>query len=204
MDGRKKTLMERLVEAGYPKEQMDHHYSDLYIDDTSLTRKLIDEWCRENGYVKQLFVKRFSDQITRRPMFDIAFQYDPFWEEKCGQNENLQDADQKENDPPAEVTSAVECTSEICVFNPEGICRFPDLYGEAPESTEDGCWACVLKPSDNDWQGNKHKAETIHCFDCKYLTFSDCYGECGCPQETGHGLVNPNDTCCFAEKESVR
>lgn len=37
------TLMERLVEAGYPMEEMDHHCSDLYVYVTPLTWKVIDD-----------------------------------------------------------------------------------------------------------------------------------------------------------------
>lgn len=37
------TLMERLVGAGYPMEEMDHHCSDLYVYVTPLTRKVIDD-----------------------------------------------------------------------------------------------------------------------------------------------------------------
>ena len=36
-----KTLMEMLIEAGYSKEEMDHHDSDLYVYVTPLTTKVI-------------------------------------------------------------------------------------------------------------------------------------------------------------------
>ena len=42
-----KTLKEMLIEAGYPKEEMDHHYSDLYVYVTPLTTKVIEEWCNK-------------------------------------------------------------------------------------------------------------------------------------------------------------
>ena len=42
-----KTLMEMLIEAGYPKEEMYHpsYGSDLYVYVTPLTTKVIEEWC---------------------------------------------------------------------------------------------------------------------------------------------------------------
>lgn len=73
------TLMERLVEAGYPRSDMFHHYSDLYVYLTPLTKKVIDQWIKDNGYKKNLFVSTFTDQVTGEKMYDVAFQYDPFW-----------------------------------------------------------------------------------------------------------------------------
>lgn len=78
-----KTLMEMLEEAGYPREQMFNHCSDLYVFDTPLTQRVVDKWFEEEGLNKSLFVTTFSDQITGRPMYDIAFQYTPYWEEKA-------------------------------------------------------------------------------------------------------------------------
>jgi predicted Zn-ribbon and HTH transcriptional regulator len=34
--------------------------------------------------------------------------------------------------------------------------------------------------------------EPVYCKDCKYLTFSDCYGECG---KAILGIVKPDDYC---------
>lgn len=39
--------MEMLIEAGCPKEEMDHHCSDLYVYVTPLTTKVIEEWCKD-------------------------------------------------------------------------------------------------------------------------------------------------------------
>lgn len=81
-----KSLMERLLEAGYPPEDIHHYYSDLYIYVTPLTTKVITEWADENGYDSNLrdgvFVQTFRSQIDGRKMYDIVFQYDPFWDEK--------------------------------------------------------------------------------------------------------------------------
>lgn len=70
-----KTLMQRLIDAGYPRDQMDHHSSDLYVFVTPITTKVIEEWCAENGYSKDWHCPKFKDQITGRQMYDCAFQY---------------------------------------------------------------------------------------------------------------------------------
>lgn len=81
-----KSLMERLLEAGYPPEDIHHYYSDLYVYVTELTTKIITEWANDNGYSDNLrdgvFVQTFKDQITGRKMYDIFFEYIPFWDKK--------------------------------------------------------------------------------------------------------------------------
>lgn len=40
--------------------------------------------------------------------------------------------------------------------------------------------------------------EVVHCKDCKYLMFSDCYGECS----KGYmGIVSPDDYCSRGERK---
>lgn len=81
-----KSLMEMLEEAGYPREDMFHHRSDLYVYVTELTTRVIKEWCVAQGYDPELVREKsflfstFRDQVTGRMMYDIAFQYTPFWE----------------------------------------------------------------------------------------------------------------------------
>ena len=70
-----KTLMEMLIEAGYPKEEMDHHCSDLYLYVTSLTTKVIEEWCKAHDYRMAWHCPTFRDQITGKMMYDCAFQW---------------------------------------------------------------------------------------------------------------------------------
>lgn len=82
------TLMEKLVEAGYPKEDFFHHCSDLYIYANLMTQRVINEWFKEQQLDRTLFVSMFTDQITGKPMYDVAFQYTPYWEERSRENEN--------------------------------------------------------------------------------------------------------------------
>lgn len=82
-----KTLMETLVDAGYPADQFGHHESDLYVYaevDGLFTREIIGKWFFDRGYAPSLFVDAFTDQITGRRMWDVAFQYTPWWAEHCG------------------------------------------------------------------------------------------------------------------------
>ena len=70
-----KTLKQMLLDAGYPKIEMFHHYSDLYVFVTPVTTRVIDKWCDEHGYTKSLHCPKFKDQITGKPMYDCAFQW---------------------------------------------------------------------------------------------------------------------------------
>ena len=87
-----KSLMQMLIEAGYPKEEMYNHESDLYIYATPLTTRVLKEWCEANGWSKDLVrassivFSTFKDNLTGRKMYDVAFQYLPWWDEKCGNN----------------------------------------------------------------------------------------------------------------------
>lgn len=75
-----KSLMQRLLEAGYPPEDIDHHYSDLYVYVTPLTTRVIKAWMKDNNYTDNLYgflIQKFKDQITGRMMYDIFFQYIP-------------------------------------------------------------------------------------------------------------------------------
>ena len=73
------TLMEALKEAGYPEAEMYHHGSDLYVYASDLTHRVINDWFKQQGLHKPLFVSTFKDNVTGRTMYDIAFQYTPAW-----------------------------------------------------------------------------------------------------------------------------
>lgn len=81
-------LMKMLEQGGYPRDQMFHHHSDLYVFVTPLTTKILEEWCEANGWDKNLVKQKsflfgtFTDQITGKLMYDIAFQYTDYWEEE--------------------------------------------------------------------------------------------------------------------------
>lgn len=77
------TLMEALEKAGYPREQMFNHNSDLYVFVTPVTTRVINDWCAAEGISKEVFLETFKGNITGRPMYSIAFQYMPYWEERA-------------------------------------------------------------------------------------------------------------------------
>lgn len=76
-----KPLLQMLIEAGYPQEDIHHHESDLYIYVTPLTTKVLEDWCKANGWNEKMVKEKsvvfdiFKDNITGRKMYDIAFQY---------------------------------------------------------------------------------------------------------------------------------
>lgn len=44
-------------------------------------------------------------------------------------------------------------------------------------------------------------AHLVYCRDCRHITFSDCYGECG----KGYlGIVQPNDFCSRGEHKEAK
>lgn len=47
-----KTLMQELLAAGYPREQMFNHESDLYIYVTPLTTKVVEEFYKKKGWTE--------------------------------------------------------------------------------------------------------------------------------------------------------
>lgn len=80
-----KSLMERLLDEGYPPEGIDHYYYDLYVYVTPLTTRVLKAWMKDNNYTDNLyrfFIQKFRDQITGRMMYDIAFQYIPSLDKK--------------------------------------------------------------------------------------------------------------------------
>lgn len=83
-----KTLMQMLLDAGYPRAECYSHESDLYVFKTPLTTDLIKKWFKEQNYNLYHFVSEFDDQITGRKMYDIAFAYDPYWQGKGSEKIN--------------------------------------------------------------------------------------------------------------------
>lgn len=70
-----KTLMEMLLDAGYPRAEIFHHGSDLYIYVTKLTTEIVKKWAKERGFSVNHHCPKFTCQITGRQMYDCAFQY---------------------------------------------------------------------------------------------------------------------------------
>ena len=78
----KKTLMQQLIEAGYPREEMFNHESDLYVFVTSTSKPIVEAFYKELGYDRSWHAPIFHDLITKKPMYDCAFQYDDWLKER--------------------------------------------------------------------------------------------------------------------------
>lgn len=79
-----KTLMQELLDAGYPKDQMFHHESDLYIYVTPLTTKVVEEFYKKKGWNRNWHAPVFRSETDGELMYDCYFQFYDYWNEKCG------------------------------------------------------------------------------------------------------------------------
>ena len=55
----------------------------MYFYKTPKTTAVLRKWCDDHLWpnnVKNWLIKTFADQVTGKPMYDVAFQYEPFWE----------------------------------------------------------------------------------------------------------------------------
>ena len=77
-----KSLYKALIEAGYPEEEMFHWQSDLYVFVTPLTTRIVEDWCKENGFDRTWHCPIFKDNVAGRAMYDCAFCYEPFFSER--------------------------------------------------------------------------------------------------------------------------
>lgn len=76
-----------VTELKVSKLPSDRAFRDVVVEElwdnltdvplTPLTKQVIDEWFKEKGLTRSLFVSTFRDQVTGKPMYDIAFQYTP-------------------------------------------------------------------------------------------------------------------------------
>jgi hypothetical protein len=66
-----KSFYKTLIEL-VPRDQIDHHASDLYVLDTPVARLVIRQFGRESS--------GFTSQIDGKRWLDVPFGYEPFWE----------------------------------------------------------------------------------------------------------------------------
>lgn len=91
-----KSLFEALLDNGYPRNEIYNHYSDLLIDATPRAARIIGKWLKKNNYHEDLWVEKFTDQITGKPMYSVAFQYTPYWEELEGRSSRKRLVDKRD------------------------------------------------------------------------------------------------------------
>ncbi len=73
------TLFEKIKSVGIP---YTNHFSDLYVQDSRLLRKILKEYPRENK-AASLFIYQGGIHQGER-WVDIPFAYDPFWASRGG------------------------------------------------------------------------------------------------------------------------
>lgn len=56
-----------------PQDQIDHHFSDLYLKKNSKSRKIVEQ------YEHKHLVSEFKDQIDHEIWYEIPFAYTPFY-----------------------------------------------------------------------------------------------------------------------------
>ena len=77
-----KTLMQELLDAGYPKDDMFSYESDLYIYVTPLTSRIVEDYYRSRDMNRKHHAPIFTSEVDGRQMYDCYFQYDDYWKEK--------------------------------------------------------------------------------------------------------------------------
>lgn len=68
----KQSLYQKLKDAGCV---ISNHESDLYVEDTETSRKIIEQ----SGHK---IACRFIDRVTQAPSLEVAFAYEPFFQKK--------------------------------------------------------------------------------------------------------------------------
>ena len=76
------TLYQRVVERKVPKEDIDHHETDLYLRVTPLVNQILGEFFLDNE-LPEIFMSKVAPE---GPWYSIPFAYEPFFEEvlSCG------------------------------------------------------------------------------------------------------------------------
>lgn len=99
-------------------------------------------------------------------------------------------------DPKDYVLFGTECCKEF--VEEDVFFNSVDAYNECFRRNRELVSSIVSSITDSIFTYNKKQRESttrnseVTCKDCKYLMFSDCYGECS---KGIKGLVNPDDYC---------
>lgn len=75
---KKKSLYQCFLDGGIPPEDIDHHYSDLYVKVSAKSKRILEDY-QKNSSVP-CFAQVFKANDGSGYWYDIAFAYDPFWE----------------------------------------------------------------------------------------------------------------------------
>jgi len=87
-----KSLYQKLVETGV---EIDFHESDLYVENTTETQKIIGQHRLKNdGYPQN--IQHFNGTDGKR-YIEIPFGYEPFWETRLKDNQTQNTTDNEED-----------------------------------------------------------------------------------------------------------
>lgn len=75
---KKKSLYQCFLDSGIPPEEIDHHYSDLYVKVSIKSKRILEDYQKNSGV--RCFAGVFKANDGSGYWYDIAFAYDPFWE----------------------------------------------------------------------------------------------------------------------------
>lgn len=71
------SLMKKLLDAGYPKTELRHYCSSLFVHPSPLVEQVIDDYCHENDIDMKSFVTPFYDHWTGTTMLELYDKYNP-------------------------------------------------------------------------------------------------------------------------------
>lgn len=73
-----KSLYQCFLDGGIPTEEINHHYSDLYVKVSLKSKRILEDYQKNNGV--RCFSQVFKANDGSGYWYDIAFAYDTFWE----------------------------------------------------------------------------------------------------------------------------
>lgn len=75
---KEKTLYQRLIDAGVPRNDIGHHCSDMYVSVTPQTRRIVEAFAAERGMqIPTVFTSQ--NEVPPRKTYLCNFAYDPHW-----------------------------------------------------------------------------------------------------------------------------
>lgn len=72
-----RTLIQQFVDAGFPKEQIEHNGTDFFIDVTTITTSVLDEWCEKHHVSKNIKFPKCWDSKQNKYVYRCELQDSP-------------------------------------------------------------------------------------------------------------------------------
>lgn len=71
------SLMKMLLDAGYPKTELRHYCSSLFVYPSELVNEVLNKYCEENGVHREDFIMMFYDSFSGKMMLELCDKYNP-------------------------------------------------------------------------------------------------------------------------------